>query len=208
VEHPPPAKTDGTNRRIEEELALKHNELRSTNSLTLAILGQSCRAASLLLLTAFVPFSADADDGRKALRIAGCGEGVIDAFLREGKKAAIMQAQEKRNFSCIRAVMRLKDKHKIPDTEAPIHSEPVPMSQDPNPEPISEFAINAEKKWRDRLNKVRCPTLVEKAARLNRTWICSPIRRSSTTTRIAPSLLPRPIAYVEMVIRGMLWRKK
>ena len=165
MEHPPPAKTDGTNRRIEEELALKHNELRSTNSLTLAILGQSCRAASLLLLTAFVPFSADADDGRKALRIAGCGEGVIDAFLREGKKAAIMQAQEKRNFSCIRAVMRLKDKHKIPDTEAPIHSEPVPMSQDPNPEPISEFAINAEKKWRDRLNKVRCPTLVEKAAR-------------------------------------------
>ena len=43
---------------------------------------------------------------------------------------------------------------------------------------------------------------------LKRTWICSKIGRSSTTIRIAPSLLPRPIAYVEMVIRGMLWRKK
>jgi hypothetical protein len=70
-------------------------------------LGQSCRAAGMLLLIALVPLSVAAGDGEKALRDAGCSDEVIITYIEQGKRAATQQAQKEVDIPCVQAAMRL-----------------------------------------------------------------------------------------------------
>jgi hypothetical protein len=69
-------------------------------------LGQSCRAAGMLLLIALVPLSVAAGDGEKALRDAGCSDEVIITYIEQGKRAATQQAQKEVDIPCVQAAMR------------------------------------------------------------------------------------------------------